>query len=272
MSDFSPIHTFKNFLAMKPQDFKNIDYQRFLRLAKNIIFDKKILLLSTLFLALVYFIDYDFIFKPVTENLNRQSEEYQSKQNELKTKESEDDHFKNLARQVKELPVHIIDLQPGEASKVAALGESQKVIDMVKNIGGPNFSELPEPYKYLKFQNIELLDDTQFILVEKNKNNPPVALSRFVYKLKIDGTYAALAMFVNQLVLLPELLVIDQIEITKVDPSTLKPLDKGMATGGNLQWQDKVKEPDAAQEPDYPVPLHMDMTLSIFLRTNSTAL
>jgi Tfp pilus assembly protein PilO len=241
--------------------------------------DIKLMSFSLLAVFILYQVLYESVWLAEQKHLSEMNEKLQHRKTEFESKTSELNKYQLLQTQLKDLPVRMEYLKEGDSPQVKAVyisSQLKKLIDGSLRHVSPD-EPTPSPHNtrtLISFESkghhlVNLIDLAQELSKDQQaapspppppQNNtsktegaqppaPPPAQPavkehinawQFLYEIKVEGTYIALADLLNQIALSPSLLSIQELEL-------------------------KPAQVEQAQEPEQQVPLHLRLVCAIYL-------
>ncbi|MDX2085195.1 MAG: hypothetical protein SFZ03_07395 [Candidatus Melainabacteria bacterium] len=220
---------------------------------RRVFTNPKVLLLVGGIGCILYMIDYDMLIRPSLEKLGQLDNQLRQQEDQLEERRNERNTFTQLSDELKNLQTDTPVLASGESPTVAAATHSKHIIDLASgkqplSLGQP----LPGPHNVLEFVTIEPQPPKSVNVLDKAITTlaPDIMLPGGAtlpmwqndYNLKLRGTYAGLLDFLNELVNLPDLVVLRRVEFTPLAegattklprptalPPVLAPTASGMA-------------------------------------------
>ncbi len=273
--------------------------------AFKVMMDFKVLGLLMLNGMLLYGIGWDTVLRPNLEQLQGRDKALEEQKKALQEKDSLQKQYSGLEQQLKSLDTALIPVPEGNSSKVVSVTEAAELLELAKGnkrdsavlppLLPPHNKRASVTLTAIKNESFDLLhpDGVPAVGPQPPPATPPGAVAagpggavgapgaaapmpgggappggdgkslpveaqpahigstnlmveRYDYDLKVAGTYAALMDVLNELVIRRKLLQINKVTITRP------------ATPAEAQ-------PNAKDNPDYPVQLEMVVSLSMFL-------
>lgn len=241
-------------------DFKDINWKQTLKTVGQVLMDPKVLG-CVIGIGLVIWQSNETFFVPANKTMELRQQALAEQQKLIQERKQSQGQFNVWQRELKGLSTTLIKLSPGDNAQVVALSKSSELVELANKVGGnpddPN--ALPPPHDKLTGVSITARGNSTVDIMPKQaegaEGSAPdsragsgaptsVKLEKFDYEMKMKGTYVALTHFINELVSRENLVVLNEIVMSK-------PLDE--------------EEPDPLEFPDYPVPVEMTLKFSLLL-------
>lgn len=262
-------------------------WKRQLQTVISAMLDFKVLALILLNVLLIYGITWDTVLRPSLEQLKGRDQSLADQKKSLSAKEDMQKQYSALEQQLKNLNTELIPVPAGNSARVVSVTEAAELLEVAKGKlrEAAILPPLPPPHDIRVDVKLEPTTNVQMDLLKpeatgssadtsQTPSPAPAAaptpgnqsgvkggmhaagmseqvgsttlpVERYDYDLKATGTYAALMDLLNELVIRKKLIKINKIVISR--PANSEP------------------QPDAKNEPDFPVKLNMVVSLSMFL-------
>ncbi|MBX2859739.1 MAG: hypothetical protein KTR14_00770, partial [Vampirovibrio sp.] len=227
---------------------------------KAVFTDMKVLGALAVLGVILYMFVYDFAFQQNVKKLTGLDQQITQKKSELSDQQLQSQNFGSLVNSLSGLQTHLIVLEPGEDSVIAATSEYDSLIRMAEGVGDYAI-KLDEPHNRRRLVSKKALAKTTTAFLEKQASSEPLPLVKYQYNFQLSGTYPALMDFVNQLIGHSQLIQINEIVITTPGAAGNDSRNRRR----DRQSDDDSRRPDPVTEPDYPVKLVMDIDFSILM-------
>jgi hypothetical protein len=207
---------------------------------------------------------YDTFYQPNAKRLKALDETIQVLQKQAEEKKQEEERFRKWQSELKNTSSSVSQVKSGESPKVVASTIASKIVEVAKGLSrNPALGEpLPSPHNQRQFINFKPLEEGAMDLSEGEQDKSgPVKVQQFRYELTISGTYAALADFINDLVISKYAIDIDKISLKPGDGKELVPVapDQARPSPG------PEGRPSAEGTPQDQTPVTMVMEFSLYL-------
>jgi Tfp pilus assembly protein PilO len=255
----------------------SFNLNKFIRFGARSLVNSKIIMLLVLIVSIIYMLGYDTAYVSSMKKISELTKVQDEKKKKVDEQKSEIERLKKWESELKGIETEIPELESDASARVAATTESKRITDLIAGVGRDTteFPSLPAPHDKLQLLDFKLTNETTISIAEdatitvgdakpqagadpkkKEDTKPmskPLVLSQFNYEMKIRGTYAALADFINQLVQSKKLVAIQKIQILKASS------------------KEKTVDPDPETEPNHPVELDMTLLFSLYFYEPSKA-
>jgi hypothetical protein len=279
-------------------DLKSLNWKRHLNTGIKVLMDLKVVGLIALFGFTIYGIGWDTVWRPSMEAMKSRDDAISVQRKMLADKGSVQKQYATLQEQLKNLTTQMIPIPAGNSTTVVAVAVAADLVNLAKGQSRDvtRLPALPAPHNVrenvvmtpMGSKQLDLKKDDGSGNGSSGGSNPgsapaspspapgpgmaqgdpkaaaPGGLSgaqdsaislpveRFDYEMKVTGTYPALVDFLNELVLYKKMVKISKVQIIRT-PAAI------------------AEQPDAKEDPDFPVKLEMTLSLSLFFYNDTAA-
>ncbi|MGE0201671.1 MAG: hypothetical protein AB7P76_11970 [Candidatus Melainabacteria bacterium] len=280
-SNFQPLN-----FSLIGQRMKDVDWPQFSRrFFKSLLDMKNVAAICGLF-VIVVMVGMEHIYTPMMKEVAAVDTQIKQKQDEEKKSKDLQNQYKSWQSALKDVKSQFLTVQAGESPRVVALKESESLVSMARGdlTDSGIKSALPAPHDALVVKSVTFQEDrsTPFNLAAQipdsdssilnslgqDKASMQLNLDRYVYKLTLQGTYAALAGYLNNLVSRDRVIEISELSFKPSGSAS----EQAQASAGGLDANSMIaNRPDPTVEPDAPVMVTMEMVVTIYLQSDGAA-